>query len=237
MHICLINTSYHFTFLHFLGQENALAFRGDEYFTNVTNLVWPGQKGFYSKKGMFVQEANGHQGYFECKIKSAKRVCFPFSRGLQNICLFFQGDLRSLGNAFEEEVYRKACSWSPYLPYEPPHANDPGHRPHPVCWGCSPTNPWIDESPTVCVGDRIGLLVDCTNAPTFTLVVNGIAMQTYLMGQACLNKNIYPCIKSNSGCDFEVIEEPEVPERLPNIYEPQLWEWRYPRVTRRPQDP
>ena len=173
---------------------------------------------------MFVQEANGCKGYFECKIKSAKRISYPYSLGLQNICLFFKG-------------YERACSWSPYLPYEPPHANDRGHRPHPVCWGCSPTNPWIDESPTVRVGDRIGLLVDCSNAPTFTLVVNGIALQTYLMGQECLDKNIYPIITSNSGCDFEVTEDPEIPEGLPDIYEPQLWEWHHPGIPRRPQDP
>ncbi len=108
----------------------------------------------------------------------------------------------------------------------------------PVSWGDSPRNPWIDESPIVSVGDRIGLLVDCSNDPTFSLVVNGVAMQTYLMGEQCLGQTIYPNIRSNpEGCDFEVIEEPEMPERSTSIYEPQLWDWRYPGVARRPQDP
>jgi hypothetical protein len=96
------------------------------------------------------------------------------------------------------------------------------HRLHPVRWGGDIFNPWIDESPIVSVGDRIGLLVDCSKDPTFTLVVNGIARQTYLMGEECLDKTIYPCIESSTkGCDFEVTEDPEMPKRLPDIHEPQ----------------
>ncbi len=182
-----------------------------------------------SENGMLVQRGNGKLGYFECKIKSAKRSVFPFSMGLQHIHLHFSAPT----NNFE-----RACSWAPYLPYEPPNENDRTHRSHPVSWGDSPRNRWIDESPTVSVGDRIGLLVDCSNDPTFSLVVNGVAMQTYLMGEECLGHTIYPDINSNpSGCDFEVIEEPEMPERSTSIYEPQLWGWRYPGVARRPQDP